>query len=284
MLTTVNFTRQNQLMPISAARIMLCIVALGSLFVSCTSSKALTDRTVYFKNISDSALQMTTIPYEPRIQKGDILYIGVFTRNEKSAQLFNQPNFYAGSERTSGGGGLNAAGPTQGYLVNEQGNIVFPSLGSMHVAGMTKQELSERVTDGLARYIDSAIVSVRLLNYRITVLGEVAAPGTYSIPSERVSILDAIGMAGDLTVYGKRSNVRIIRNTGDSLHTATLDLNRGNIFASPYFYLQPNDVVYVEMNERKIPNTDMADIRRVSLALSVLSAVGVIVGIINLFK
>lgn len=270
-------------MPISPARILICIVALGVLFASCTSSKALTDRTIYFKNISDSALQMTAIPYEPRIQKGDILYIGVFTPNEKSAQLFNQPNFYAGSERLAGGGS-NAAGPTQGYLVNEKGNIVFPYLGTLHAAGKTKQELSEHITTNITRYLDSAIVSVRLLNYRVTVLGEVNQPGTFSIPSERVSILDAIGMAGDLTVYGKRNNVRVIRNTGDSLHTATLDLNRGNIFASPYFYLQPNDVVYVEMNERKIPNTDMADIRRVSFALSILSAVGVIVGIINVLN
>ncbi len=268
----------------SAARTALCIVVIGLFFVSCTSSKALTDRTIYFKNISDSALQLASRQYEPRIQKGDILYIGVFTPNEKSAQLFNQPNFYAGSDRMSGGGGANSAGPTQGYLVNEKGNIVFPYLGTMYVAGLTKQGLSELVTTSITRYLDSAIVSVRLLNYRVTVLGEVARPGTFSIPSERVSILDAIGMAGDLTVYGKRNNVRIIRNTGDTLHTATLDLNAGNIFASPYFYLQPNDVVYVEMNERKIPNTDMADIRRVSFALSILSAVGVIIGIINVFK
>lgn len=267
-------------MPVSAVRMPLYLIALVVFLGSCVSSKELTDKAIYFKNISDSALRHASVQYEPLIQKGDILYIGVITPNEKSAQLFNQPNFYAGSDR----GIISAESSTQGYLVNEKGVIVFPVLGRLDVAGLTKEALSEILTVKLEEYIDSAIVTVRLLNYRITVLGEVVRPGTYSIPSERVSVLDALGLAGDLTVYGKRDNIRIIRNAGDSMQTVTLDLNRGNIFASPYFYLQPNDVLYVEMNNRKIPNTDMADLRRVSMALSVLSAVGVIVGIINVLK
>lgn len=269
-------------MLISTVKIPLYALVLICFFCSCTSFKKLTDRTVYFKNISDSALGAAAVQYEPRIQKGDILYIGVFTPNEKSAQLFNQPNFYGGSDRASAG--ASSTGPTQGYLVDENGTIVLPYLGRIKAAGMTKLSLSDSLTRGLGYYIDSAIISIRLLNYRITVIGEVAKPGTFSIPSERITILDAIGMAGDLTVYGRRNNVRIIRNNGDLLQTAIVDLNEGNIFASPYFYLQPNDVVYVEMNERKIPNTDMADLRKVSTALSILSAVGVIVGIINILK
>ncbi len=271
-------------MPIPAVKIPLYLIALVVFLGSCASSKELTDKAIYFKNISDSALQHASVQYEPLIQRGDILYIGVITPNEKSAQLFNQPNFYAGSDRIQGVSTGSSSGPTQGYLVNEKGTIVFPYLGRINAAGITKEALSDTIGRKLQQYIDSAIVSVRLLNYRVTILGEVMRPGTYSIPSERVSVLDALGLAGDLTVYGKRDNIRIIRNTGDNMQTVTLDLNKGNIFASPYFYLQPNDVVYVEMNNRKIPNTDMADLRRVSMALSVISALGVIVGVINVLK
>ena len=257
----------------------------GCVFLaSCVSSKKLTEKAVYFKNISDSALKQATAHYEPLIQKGDILYIGVITPNEKSAQLFNQPNFYAGSNIVGGSSAGTGSTPTQGYLVNEKGNIVFPYLGQMQVMGMTKQVLSDTIANRLKKYIDSAIINVRLLNYRVTVLGEVMRPGTFSIPSERVSILDAIGLAGDLTIYGKRDNIRVIRNTGDSMHTVVLDLNAGNIFSSPYFYLQPNDVVYVEMNNRKIPNTDQANFRNVGIALGIISALGVIVSAINVLN
>jgi polysaccharide export outer membrane protein len=127
-------------------------------------------------------------------------------------------------------------------------------------------------------------VVIRLLNYRVTVLGEVARPGTFSIPSERVSVLDAIGLAGDLTVYGKRSNIRIIRTTGGVRQTATLDLNKGDIFGSPFFYLRQNDIVYVEMNDRKIPNTDQASLRNLSFALGIISALGVVISTINVLK
>ncbi len=263
------------------------MIFFGSCFFlfSCVSSKKLTDDSIYFKNISDSVLKISGSHYEPLIQKGDILYIGVITPNEKSAQLFNQPNFYAGSDRITGVASANtSSGPTQGYLVNEKGNITFPYLGNIYVAGLTKQALSDSLSNKLRAYIDSVIVNVRLLNYRITVLGEVAKPGTFSIPSERVTILDAIGLAGDLTVYGRRDNIRIIRNTGDIIQTETIDINKGNIFTSSYFYLQPNDVLYVEMNNRKIPNTDQAGLRRASIAIGIISAFGVIISTINVLN
>jgi polysaccharide export outer membrane protein len=263
---------------------LLALLCTCIFFASCVSSKRLTEKAIYFKNISDSALQKAAIQYEPQIQKGDILYIGVITPNEKSAQLFNQPNFYAGSNVITGSSTSTTSGPTQGYLVNEKGSIVFPYLGQMHVAGMTKQSLADTITNKIRQYIDSAIVNVRLLNYRVTVLGEVARPGTFSIPSERVSVLDALGLAGDLTIYGRRDNVRIIRNTGEKMQSATLDLNEGNIFSSPYFYLQPNDVLYVEMNNRKIPNADQTNIRNVSIALGIISAIGVVVSAINVLN
>jgi polysaccharide export outer membrane protein len=181
----------------------------------------------------------------------------------------------------TGGGSTPGGG---GYLVDERGNIIFPYLGYVKAAGLSRLELTDTLSSRLRKYIDSALVVIRLLNYRITVLGEVAKPGTFSIPSERVSVVDAIGLAGDLTVYGKRNNIRIIRTAGGVKQTATLDLNKGDIFGSPFFYLRQNDIVYVEMNDRKIPNSDQASLRKLSFALGIISALGVVISTINVLK
>jgi polysaccharide export outer membrane protein len=206
----------------------------------------------------------------------------VGTPNENSSKLFNSPTASNSSSGGSEGGSIGAAGA--GYLVDEMGNIFIPYLGFVKAAGLTRIQLTDTLMRQLRKYIDSAIVTVRLLNYRITVLGEVAKPGTYTIPSERVTVLDAIGLAGDLTIFGKRENIRIIRQTDSVRQTATLDLNKGDIFGSPYFYLRQNDIVYVEMNRRKIPNSDQATLRGLSIGLGIISSIGVIVSTINVLR
>ena len=265
-------------------KIMLFVLGLSGAFTACVSNKELTTRSQYFREISDSILKKASIEYEPVFQKGDILSISVITPNEMSSRLFNQPNFSAGAAGNSvddAGTGPQIPG---GYLVNEKGVIIFPYLGQIKAAGLTRQNLTDTLSNRLRHYIDSAIVSIRLLNYRITILGEVTRPGTFSIPSERVSVLDAIGLAGDLTIYGKRSNIRVIRTKDGVRETGTLDLNKGDIFNSPFFYLRQNDIVYIEMNDRKIPNTDQASLRNVSIALGIISALGVIISTINVLK
>jgi polysaccharide biosynthesis/export protein len=247
--------------------------------VSCVSSRKLTEKAVYFKGISDSMLKAAPVEYEPIIQKGDILSVSVITTNERSSRFFNSV-----SPGTISGGEAVSANASQGYLVNEHGSITLPLIGNVRAAGLTRLALTDSVRVGLKKYIDSAIVSIRLMNYRITVLGEVVKPGTFSIPSERVSVLDAIGLAGDLTIYGKRENIRVIRNTDGMRQTAVLNLNKGDIFGSPFFYLRQNDIVYVEMNDRKIPNTDQANIRNISIALGIVSALGVIISTINVLR
>ena len=157
-------------------------------------------------------------------------------------------------------------------------------MGDVKAAGLTRAQLTDALSERVRKYIDSAIVSIRLTNYRITVLGEVMRPGTFSIPSERVTVLDAIGLAGDLSVYGKRNNIRVIRTSGGNRQTGTLDLNKGDIFDSPFFYLRQNDIVYVEMNEKKLPNSDQASLRRVSIALGIISALGVVISTINVLQ
>jgi polysaccharide export outer membrane protein len=247
---------------------------------ACKSSRKLTEESIYFKNISDSLLSKQTIEYEPVLQKGDILSIVVVTPNENSSKLFNRPNASEGAINSDGG----SSGSGGGYLVDENGAISIPYIGNVKAAGLTRKALTDSLTEKLKQYIESATVTVRLLNYRITVLGEVAKPGTYVIPSERVSILDAIGLAGDLTVYGKRNNIRIIRQTDDGRKTGTVDINKGDIFGSPYYYLRQNDVVYVEMNNRKIPGTDQSSLRGLGVALGIISAIGVIVSTINVLS
>ena len=247
------------------------IISLGS----CVSAKKQTDKALYFRGISDSLLQKAMVEYEPVFQKGDILSITVITPNESSARLFNQPVSNVGG--ASAEDGTVSAAPSQGYLVNEKGNITFPFVGDVKAAGLTRAQLTDALSERVRKYIDSAIVSIRLTNYRITVLGEVMRPGTFSIPSERVTVLDAIGLAGDLSVYGKRNNIRVIRTSGGNRQTGTLDLNKGDIFDSPFFYLRQNDIVYVEMNEKKLPNSDQASLRRVSIALGIISALGVVI-------
>ncbi|NML19618.1 sugar transporter [Pseudoflavitalea sp. G-6-1-2] len=222
------------------------------------------------------------VQYEPRIQKGDILYIVVNTANESSALLLNQPNFYGAS--SSAGASSSSSGNTiTGYLVDDNGTIIFPLIGKLNVAGMTKAALTDTITNKVKQIAVDAIVSVRLLNYRVTVLGEVAKPGTYSIPSERVTILDAIGLAGDLTVFGKRNNIKIMRETDGKREMGTLDLNNGDIFSSPYYFLRQNDIVYVEMNSRKMQNADQTNVRNLSLGLGIISAVSLIITTITRF-
>jgi polysaccharide biosynthesis/export protein len=260
----------------------ICFILLsGSCFVSCISVKKQTQDALYFKDISDSLLQKQANDFEPIIQKGDILSIAVITPNEQSARLFNQPG---SSNMSSGTDGTSSNNTVSGYLVNEVGNITFPLLGNIKAAGLTRLKLSDTLSGLLRKYIDSAIVSIRVQNYRITVLGEVAKPGTYSIPSERVSVIDAIGLAGDLTIYGRRNKIRVIRNMEGKRETGLLDLNKGDIFDSPFFYLRQNDIVYIEMNDRKIPNTDQASLRNVSIGLGIISALGVIISTINVLK
>lgn len=261
---------------------ILCLALLAAAsFTSCVSAKKQTENANYFRNITDSLLQKATVEYEPVFQKGDILSISVITSNEKSAMLFNQPSSRGAGISAEGSAGLTAS---QGYLISETGAITFPYLGEVKAAGLTRAAMTDTLRHKLQQYIDSAIVSIRLLNYRITILGEVSKPGTFSIPSERVTVLDAIGLAGDLTIYGKRNNIRVIRTADGSRQTATLDLNKGDIFDSPFFFLRQNDIVYVEMNERKIPNTDQAIIRNVSIALGIISSLGVVISTINVLK
>jgi polysaccharide export outer membrane protein len=164
----------------------------------------------------------------------------------------------------------------EGYLVAKNGTIDFPVLGTLNVQGLTIPQLKDTLKVKLDKYLTDPILNIRLLNYKVTVLGEVLRPSTYSIPSERITIVDAIGMAGDLTIYGKRENVLLIREENGQRKFIRMNLNSSNIFESPYYYLKQNDIVYIEPNKSKITASDASQLRYFAIATSVITLLIVI--------
>mgnify|MGYP003302008913 CR=1 FL=1 len=146
------------------------------------------------------------------------------------------------------------------YLVDNNGNIEFPSLGTLHVGGLTKSEAERIIHQRLQPFFsdNKFIVNVRMINYKISVLGEVARPNTYTVSNEKVNVFEALALAGDLTIYGKRDGVKLIREDAQGRkEVVRLNLNDANIIHSPYYYLQQNDVLYVEPNKAKAKNSDI---------------------------
>jgi polysaccharide export outer membrane protein len=188
----------------------------------------------------------TPVP-ESIIQRNDLLSISVSSLNPEASYIFNAPNIPSIPSTTNGV-------QSNGYLVGEDGYLQFPVLGNIQAAGLTKNQLKKEITRRLItnKLLVDPIVSVKFLNYRVTVLGEVNHPNTLSVPNEKISLLEAIGMAGDLTIYANRRNVLIIREEEDKKQIKRLDLNSNDIFTSPYYYLKSNDIVYVEPNKARI--------------------------------
>ena len=164
-----------------------------------------------------------------------------------------------------------------GYLVNKEGIIDFPVLGKLPVKGLTINQLKDMLVLKLDQYLKNPIVNARLLNYKITVLGEVNKPSSYTLQSERVSVMDAIGLAGDLTIYGKRENVLLVREENGQRNFIRLNLNSSKIFQSPYYYLKQNDVLYIEPNKSKIASSDALTIRNLSILSTIATVLVVIV-------
>lgn len=183
------------------------------------------------------------VKVEPKIQQDDLLAINVSALDAEAALPFNL--FEAGGAATS------VAKPIT-YLVNSDGDINFPVLGKIKVEGFTTKEITNHLTEALAVYIKNPIVNSRLTNFKVTVLGEVKSPGTYPVPNERISILEAIGLAGDLTIQGKRKTVVLIREQNGKRTFVDIDLTSREMLNSPYFYLAQNDVLIVEPNKSKI--------------------------------
>ena len=254
-------------------------ISLSIVFLSgCTSYKNIT----YLKGVetlSPQQLAEASKLYAPKMMPGDILTINVNAVNTAAALPFNLPLTPVASDAATRSV-TNTVG-TQTYIVDTGGNISFPVLGMLHIAGYTREGLEQMLKEAIhPQYItEEPIVTVRFVNYRVSVLGEVVKPGTYLFPSEKVNLLDALATAGDLTIYGRRDNVLLKReNTDGSNEFVKINLQDKNLALSPYFYLQQNDVIYVEPNKARgnsssIGSTENLTISVVSVLISVATLI-----------
>lgn len=219
---------------------------------------------------------------ELKIQPEDLLRITVHSFDPLAAAPFNiepegQNNMQMGVQ--GGQGGSNSLELFMGYFVDQEGAIDFPVLGRIEVAGLTLEQAKFKIYGLLQPYLRDAVVNMRFLNFKITVLGEVNAPGTVRLTNKRVTLLEAIGMAGDLSDYANRTNVLVIREQAGSRQYARLDLQSADIFSSPYFYLQQNDVVYVEPIKARVATVADPAQRIIGYASAGLSIVTLIIAL-----
>lgn len=258
-------------------RVIVPLIALTIILLlgSCNSAKEVP----YFQNADQVSLEASRMLYDAKIMPKDQLTITVITTDPQASAPFNLSvtNTIGTTGQLSVG-----SGSLQGYLVDNSGNITFPVIGKIHVAGMTKSQCEDLILSKLKPYLSETehlVVTVRMASYRVTVLGEVQSPKVVPVTTEKMSILEALAQAGDLTIYGKRTNVMLIREDAQGeKHIHRLNLNDANIFNSPYYYLQQNDILYVEPNGVKAKNSDIGSSTTiwtsfVSVAISIASLV-----------
>lgn len=228
-----------------------------------------TRKAIYFNGLNDASISSNTPIPESIIQKNDLLSITVSSLNPDATAIFNTPNV---SGLTSFGSNV-----MTGYLVSTDGTIQFPILGNIKAAGLTKEQLKESLNKKLLdqKLLTDPIVSIRFLNFRVTVLGEVKNPAVISVPNEKISFLEAIGLAGDLTIYAKRDNILVIREENGNKIIKRMNLNSNELLSSPYYYLKSNDIVYVEPNKSKVASAGRGQLWIPAL-LSGLSLVAIV--------
>jgi len=223
---------------------LLPLILCTTLITSCGSKKKL----IYFQGdvvpTEVSALKTHT----PRLEIGDILSIEVTSADPKIAEPFNQTELVRQGNQI--GSYQNGVPATYGYLVTSDSTVSLPIVGKVKVGGLNREEAIVALEAVLTNYLTDAKVSLRILNFKITVLGEVKDPGTFSIPNERITILEAIGIAKDLLITGERSNILVIRHEDGVKKEFIVDLTSKDLFLSPAYYLKQNDIVYVSPNKK----------------------------------
>ncbi len=264
------------------------IIFLLVILSSCGTTRPYT----YMQGTFDTAaLSKVNIP-EPYIQKGDLISIIVYSDNPEATKIYNQSLINATSGSTglnsssSGNEGIQTVGglsPTsQGYLVDENGNIQFQQLGLLHVEGLTRTDLKHLLDSKLKdTLLTNPYYTIRFLNSRFTLLGEIARPGIFTIPSDHINILEALGLAGDITYFGRRDNVLIIREHNGKREWGRIDLTKPEIMSSPYFYLQQNDIVIFEQTKKKSIVNDQVTTRNLGIATSLVSIAVIVYSILR---
>jgi polysaccharide export outer membrane protein len=247
----------------------LCIVFVILLFASCRPQKDLP--TNYLQNLTDTIGKGALKNFEPLIQKDDLLAIQVYsnsTKKEISDAVYNPT-------------ATSPVSATPGYLVDKKGDIEFPYIGTVHAEGLTKKQLADTLRSKI-NILESPTVIVRFLNYHITVLGDVHRQGTFTVPYEKVTIFEALGLAGDISEYGRRENVKVLREINGDREVGTIDLTSSKVFDSPYYNLQQGDVIFVDTKKSKLRQADqMMVAQRITLALSLITTAAFIYNIVK---
>ena len=242
--------------------LVLPIIAI-TFFTSCRTQKAFG----YLEDFTDTSGKIQVNYPEPVIQKGDVLSIVVYSEALDAGQtdrLYNLANAGTGSSTT------------QGFLVDNDGNVQYPRVGKLKADGVTKPQLAEEIRKKLETELKNPAVIVRLINFKITMLGEVAKPGPISLPSEKVTILEAIGLAGDISIYGKKEDVVILRDVDGAVEHGKVDLSSKKLFESPYYFLRQNDVVLVNPNKNKARLSDQVFNQRLGIAFSIINTIALL--------
>ena len=225
--------------------INLSLLLLVSLFIFSCASK---DKIIYYENaekdISNSVQKVNT-----RIQPDDVLMIIVSALDPDLAIPFNLTSTSTVMRENQAGVGQQSQ---QLYLVDGNGNIEFPVIGQINVLNKTKQDIIDELQSKISVYINNPIINVRIMNFKVTVQGEVNRPGVHTITSERLTITEALSLSGDLTIYGNRNNILIIREENGERISERIDLTKTDFINSPFYYLKQNDIVYVEPNKTRV--------------------------------
>ena len=241
-------------------------------FASCGSPKNI----IYFQdaqsNIYDPAQDFSN--YEIRIANNDNLLITVSSKNPQAAEMFN----IIRTDRNVTTQSLQ----WQGYLVDQSGDINFPLIGKIHFSGLAKSEAINLLQEKISAYIEDPVVNIRFMNYKVIVIGEVNRPGIYTVDDEKVTIVQSLGLAGDLTIYGNRHNIMVCREMDGQKKFFSVDITSPDIFNSPVYYLQQNDLVYVEPNKAKI-RVSTNYTQNFSLGVSLISLLMTIILFFNRF-
>lgn len=254
--------------PVKKHHLQKLLLTLVVIFAaSCSANK----QVIYFQdiqNIKKSAIENSATYTEPLIQPDDNLSISIFTLNPQTGSIINQA---AATPILGGNANTAVAQQITGFVVDKNGDVELALAGKIRVAGLTTYQAREAIRERVVKYYNEPNVQVRFANFKVSIVGEVNAPSTYNMPNEKVTIMDALSLAGDLTIYGRRDNVLVIRDIDGKKHYEHLDLNSSDIFKSEFFYLRQNDLVYVEPNKARSTANNAAQLQLLGIVTSVLS-------------
>lgn len=250
---------------------LTAIIILYLLISSCANKRELT----YFQSSSlenDIEKVDITNSYVAKIQKGDIISVVVSSLSPEASAMFNP---YSSSSASN-----SSASSPSGYLIDEEGFISIPLIGKLKLEGLSTKLATDLITQKLEKYLQQPTVNLRILNFKISVLGEVVRPSVYTIPNEKITLPEAIGLAGDLTIYGIRTNILIIRENNGKREFTRIDMSKRDFFNSPYYNLHANDVVYIEAINSKFSGSNSTS-RLLPIIISGLSLIAVLINTIT---